>query len=495
MNTTILQLENHDTLVSIRDRMDWAKTPRILLVWPPQSRVPLKPVELTLLQRHAAALGAELGLVVTQGDMRRAARGLGLPVFKKVADAQRSAWETGEASPVLPPAPRNPVDVRAMRNALPEDPLGRLSSIQRLGFFSAGVLAMLLVLLVFFPSAELRLHLPEQTQRISIPVTASAEYSRLTIAGELPVQTLTVTVQGSDRVKSSGQVTVPGQAAMVNVTITNLTEQVVFVPAGTILLTRSQPAVRFGVMQDVSLQPGEALDVPVRAVNAGAAGNVPPGTIVAFEGPLGLQLTASNALAATGGEDLVRPSPTEADRRALRAQLEQSLLQQARALVERQLRGGDVLIPTSLRVINVLDETYEPAENQPALEATLQLHLEVQASYVSVQALEQLASLGMDATLPDGFLPVPGSLRLEPSTSVFANDLGVARWQLQASRTLRRQVDPEQVVSLVMGKTTWQAAEMLQQTLGLDSPPEIGMTPPGWPWLPWLPVRISVVTQ
>jgi hypothetical protein len=50
------------------------------------------------------------------------------------------------------------------------------------------------------------------------------------------------------------------------------------------------------------------------------------------------------------------------------------------------------------------------------------------------------------------------------------------------------------VISLSLGKTVHAAAGVLQQTYGLESAPEIGMTPPGWPWLPWLPVQIRVVT-
>ncbi len=496
MKTTILQLESHDTLISIRDRMDWAKTPRILLVWPRQGRLALKPVELTLLQRHATGLGAQLGLVVTQWDLRRTAKAMGLPVFKQVADAQRSAWE-GKSPAGLKPIPESHqrVDVRAIRAALPGDPFGGLTPARRLGIFSAGVLAMLLVVLAFMPSAEIRIRPPEQTQQITIPVTASPGVLRVSIAGEIPVQSLTVTVEGSDFIKATGQVTVPSQAAQAVVTLTNITGQDVFVPAGTILLTSGvSPAVRFAVMQDITIEVEQTARVNVQAVNAGASGNVPVGTIVAFEGPLGLQLTARNLEDAQGGTDMIRPAPTANDQRKLRQALEQELLLKARQQVEALLRPGDVLIPTSLRVVNVLSETITPVEGQPALEATLALRLEIQADFVSALALQQLAELGMDATLPAGYAPVPGSLSIDPASSVFTNDEGVARWQLTASRMLRRQINPAEVISLSLGKTVHAAAGVLQQTYGLETTPEIGMMPPGWPWLPWLPVQIRVVT-
>ena len=58
MKTQIITLESHDDLISVRDRLSWAKTPRILLVWPKYEKVTLRQVDLKILQRHAASLGA-----------------------------------------------------------------------------------------------------------------------------------------------------------------------------------------------------------------------------------------------------------------------------------------------------------------------------------------------------------------------------------------------------------------------------------------------------
>src|SRR5215207_7702582 len=61
MKTQIITLESHDDLISVRDRLSWAKTPRILLVWPKYEKVTLRQVDLKILQRHASSLGAQLG--------------------------------------------------------------------------------------------------------------------------------------------------------------------------------------------------------------------------------------------------------------------------------------------------------------------------------------------------------------------------------------------------------------------------------------------------
>ena len=75
MNTHLLALESHDDLISVKDRMSWAKTPRILLIWPKGEKIALRPLDLRILQRHARALGADLGLVTRDPRIRREAGG------------------------------------------------------------------------------------------------------------------------------------------------------------------------------------------------------------------------------------------------------------------------------------------------------------------------------------------------------------------------------------------------------------------------------------
>jgi len=53
VKTQIITLESHDDLISVRDRLSWAKTPRILLVWAKYEKVTLRQVDLKVLQRHA----------------------------------------------------------------------------------------------------------------------------------------------------------------------------------------------------------------------------------------------------------------------------------------------------------------------------------------------------------------------------------------------------------------------------------------------------------
>ena len=116
MKTQIITLESHDDLISVRDRMSWGKSPRILLVWPKFERVTLRPVDLRVLQSHARTLGAELGLVTRIPNVQRDALGFGIPVFGTTAEAQRQAWPPRRIHRFLRLQKATP-NLRAMRSS------------------------------------------------------------------------------------------------------------------------------------------------------------------------------------------------------------------------------------------------------------------------------------------------------------------------------------------------------------------------------------------
>ena len=92
MKTYIINLDPHDDIISARDKMGWAKAERILLVWPERVRLLDRRLDLVLLQRHSAALGAQLGVISRDTEVRYHAPRLGILVFKDLRQAQRSNW-------------------------------------------------------------------------------------------------------------------------------------------------------------------------------------------------------------------------------------------------------------------------------------------------------------------------------------------------------------------------------------------------------------------
>ncbi len=502
MKTILIQLERHDDLISIRDRMAWAKGPRVLLVWPRRGRVGIRPLDLVLLRRHAAAQGAQLGLVTRNQQMRAAARGLNLPCFKSAAEAQKKDWP--ENAPVRPVRRFLRMDLRAARKNLPGNPLEvqAEAGLVRLGIFSLGVLALLAVMLVFVPSARIRIAPPDQVQRTVISVSAAPGVKGAQLSGAVPMQILSETLEMTDTALATGQINQPEKTAQGRALFTNLTQQTVSVPAGTVLLTRDQPPVAFVTQAAAEIPVGKkaAQLVDLRAVQPGSAANVPAGAIGAFEGPLGLTLQVTNPEPTSGGSDLLVSAPAEQDWAALRARLLGNLERQARVDFSNQAStpqdggrvAGNLLLPSTFRQVKILAESASPAPGQPGAKLTLTLKVEYACAYLAESDLEALAALVLDAALPAGSVPAPGTLQLK-SVSELAPAQESIHWQMQAERQVRQAITPEQIIPLVTGKTAQQAEILLVKTFGLKETPEISILPIWWPWLPFLPMQITVV--
>ncbi|HEX9386666.1 MAG TPA: hypothetical protein VF918_10145, partial [Anaerolineales bacterium] len=173
MKTQIITLESHDDLISVRDRMSWAKTPRILLVWPKYEKVTLRQVDLKVLQRHALSLGAQLGLVTRARRVREDAEALKIPVFESTGQAQRVAWPKPRRRKLAHHAPRK--DLREQREqVLSEEKQWRTHPVTRVGAFLLGVSSVLILVALFIPRAQVILQPKSKIQSIVLPVTASS---------------------------------------------------------------------------------------------------------------------------------------------------------------------------------------------------------------------------------------------------------------------------------------------------------------------------------
>ncbi len=93
----IIYLDPTDDILSIRDRLNLAAARRVLLVLPPYSNVLRSRVDLRLVQRQAEQLQLEVALVTRDGELRREAREVGLPVFASADQGRkRKRWRRHE---------------------------------------------------------------------------------------------------------------------------------------------------------------------------------------------------------------------------------------------------------------------------------------------------------------------------------------------------------------------------------------------------------------
>src|ERR1051325_3759412 len=226
MKTQIITLESHDDLISVRDRMSWAKTPRILLVWPKYEKVTLRQVDLKVLQRHATSLGAQLGLVTRTRRVRNDAEALKIPVFESAGQAQRVAWPKPRHRRWMPRPPRRDLREKREEVSVREEPW-RTHPATRVGAFIVGVFSVLVLVALFIPSVQITLHPKAQLQSLTLPVTSSPSAKSVFITGSIPVHEKRLLMEGEQTVAVTGENVTPQAKAKGTVEFHNLTKQAV----------------------------------------------------------------------------------------------------------------------------------------------------------------------------------------------------------------------------------------------------------------------------
>lgn len=502
MKTTILQLEAHDDIISTRDKMAWSKTPRIVLVWPRRGTILQRKIDLVLLKRRAEQLGAQVALVTRDPQVLPFAHEVGIPVFANTRQAQRRPWVRKppattfrrKARPVLTGGTLRKEKAQLAASA---NPLWQRQGI-RLIIFLAGILAVLALAVFFYPTAQVRIDPARTTQTLSLPLRASPEFTAVTTSGDIPARLARLSVQGSAQQPTSGMTPAANTFAGGSVRFTNLTTQVVRLPAGLVVRTLDDPPVGFQLRETVEVPAGVGLtvDADVRAQLPGSAGNVPAGSIAAINAEQGLNVKVTNLEALTGGTERLSRSPSAADLNELRSTLLASLRNQALEQFQHTVTEGEQVLLESVLVANTVSEKAAPQVSQPGDLLTLQMTVEFQALVVNSADIEQVARAGLDANLPKGFRPLAGTLSIQPGdTMALETDGKALRWQVRAERAVEAGWSEEVVIQKVLGRSLPDAAAELQRSLALQSAPQIQISPSFWRRLPFLPFRITVVTQ
>jgi hypothetical protein len=492
MKTHVIQIGPHDDVISVRDQMTWAKTPRILLVVPPGIPILNRKLDLQLLKRHASRLGAKLALVAEQKGLIQSAQGLGISVFPTVSSAQTSEWEN-KPEPIAESPDSHPLKVfetRVKPNQTGNVWKGGRSL--RLWVFSLSVLAILALPVVFVPSVQIHLS-PETTlQNASIPVNASDTLDKVYITGSIPARVVFTQLDGNQMVEVTGTVNIPDQSATGVVQFRNLTTGVVGVPAGTIIGTRDIPSIRFSTTQDAIIPAGvgKTADVPVSAMEPGSDGNLPANSLVSMEGDLGASLAVTNTNPTIGGTNQTAPIQTAEDRSRVQTLLVQDLLDRCGELLSSMISSDDLAFPDTMSISRILSEAYFPPPDQAGGTLSLSLSLQCQETYVALTDLEDLSRMVLDASLPVGYEPVSTAITIPRPEEFQVLEGGTLHWDMVVQRVIRASINPFNAALAIIGSNRAEAAGKLVGKFLLNTAPVIRLKPSWWPWLPLLPMQI-----
>ena len=492
MKTQIITLESHDDLISVRDRLSWAKTQRILLVWPKHEKIMLRQVDLKVLQRHASSLGAQLGLVTRQRRIRADAEALGLPVFASTGEAQKVAWPKLQQTRLQKKVPDKTLrekreQIQVKEAAWREHPVARIS------IFLVGVLSVIALAALFIPRAQVKLKPVRQTQSIVIPVIANPSVNSVFITGSIPAREQQVIVEGVQKVLVSGEGVVPQSKASGIVIFRSLTQDEVTIPAGTVV--RSDE-VRFVTIEEglVEAGAGKTIEIPVEAIEGGISGNLDAETIDTVDGRLGLSLSVTNPDPMEGGRERASVQATEVDRARAKELLLKSLESDARASLLDEFNSEDVFFAETLTLSQIISENYDLPSGAAGSQLTLTMQVEFSIQYAIASDLSELAALALNASLPPGFVPASDTVTFESVTDPTLDE-DTMHWKMRSEQELIQQVNTAYVTQLIQGLGSSVAQSRLDDNLPLLSKPKVSLNPSWWPWVPIVPFRIEVVTE
>ncbi|HEY61297.1 MAG TPA: hypothetical protein G4N95_01465 [Anaerolineae bacterium] len=502
MKTQIIQLESHDDVDSVKDKMNWSQTPRILLVWLDHGNVLTSKLDLLFLLRYAEKLGGQLAVVSHNPIIKSNAKDLGIPLFNNTKSAQIASWRKPKSlltkfvfiSKVLRLKQKNrteQIDGLSKYVHKPSQKLLKHWAI-RLSIFTLGVLSVIAIVAFLMPKAEIQITPNTVEQEIILDITADTNIKEPNINGIVPASWYPITVEGRYQIPTTGTTKIPSEYSRGMVTFTNLTENTIFIPKGTIVTTLGESVIRFETSEDASVtKENPKVKVPIKAIRPGIEGNVDKETINAIEGSLGLNLVVNNLQPTDQGAFEIFSSPTAADRAKLYQELSATMQETAKKEISTNLNDGDILLTPYPILEKDIQVIYSPASESPSEYLELKLRQEYKALIADYHNIRALATMTLNSNIPENHTAITGTLTIEDLTTPVLYDHEIAKWQIRVSRKLEKPIDTTQATKICLGLPIDQAIDKLNDNFSLKGTPIIRMSPSWWPRMPFVPFRIT----
>lgn len=496
MKTTVIQLETHDDVVSIRDKMAWQSCQRMILVWPKRGKLLRDAIDLSLIKRTAGSLGSELALVCHHPVILEDATVVGVPVFASIPAAEKGDW--GRVKPPLSEKrfPKGEAAITRQRDALKFKTIGGVSRLETRIISLILSLASIAALAIYLlPSASITLYPVLSPQSVTIPIQASPEFSGANPSGNIHSDLTSAELSGELSRPGSGVTSIPVEKATGVVVFTNLTDHTVLLPAGSYLNSGTpETPLEFILTKDVTLAAenrSTALGY-VEAVETGVEGNLRSGDPITLVGQMALLVATSIDQDFQGGSSLETTSPADADYFALKTQLLKELENQALSVLRSQLEQDEVIIDPTLEVEEILLEEQVNPPGKPADSALLRMTVRFKAAVYNKTDLDAIASVVLDGNLPDGMMASADGIHIETIKDYSITSEGVAVWMIRASRLMLPVWASEDIASQIAGQKVEVVKPMIEAVMPQLKPAEIKGILFGWPWMPFMPTRIRI---
>ncbi len=503
MKEQIIPLEPHDDVTSVRDKLGWTRAPRVLLVFPDDSGAHIlhNRLDLVLLQREATRRRAQLALITRDPVVAEHARDMGIACFRSIADSHKRYWHTARARIRVERADKAALDPSlaeaATRLRGPDSMLSdRTRRTVALIVFGVTLAMLLLGLYMVAPGATIHLTPAANQVNVTTTVTADPTVSLVdTSDSVIPARTIGIEAEGSTTIETSGTTLVPSTKARGIALFTNLLPEQVTIPAGTVVRTSAAQPVRFATLEDVTLagKIGDTIEVTIEALEPGFTGNLPGNRINEIEGPLSTRLAVTNADPTRGGDASEVRAVSQDDMDRVRALLLQQLQQRAYADMQTRLLEQTEFLPLeSLQVVLVQSETYSGYVGEVQQQLSLSMHVTVQGEAIDERQARQIVYARLADKVGTGYQIGSGSLVFRRGEVTQIDDQRRITFVMQGAGDVSTAIDPAHVQALVRGKKVHDALTLLDREYPLAELPRIDTWPGFWPWMPALPLRITV---
>jgi hypothetical protein len=510
---SVIELQPHDDLSSLRHRLAWADGKRVVLALPWDMRFLSRGLDFDLLRREVEWNQLAVAIVSPDPERRQLARRHGFPAFASVSEAQGARkWRSHSAQQVQPP-PQHWYDAEISLYPRPVRPRIRWIRGIGVGLRIAAFLLVLAIVLasayVIVPSGSMTLVPAGREFAIIVPVsviptdTGSAGEIDL-VARTIPAWWVGIEIEGHAEVETTGVMGVISGRATGTVLFTNLLTQDYVVPVGTVVRTSSTSyPIRFRTTAEVAVPAAGQASAPVESLDEGA-GNVAAFEINQVEGVAAYALRVTNPEATSGAEIREARTVAQADYDRLRIQLMRQLLDQAYTQIEASnlVESTEMLLRESLRIEAAPKQAYNRFIGEQADKVGLDMRVLVRGLKVDVGNARAVAYNALVRSLPPGHQLVDARYDLG---EVAEEDVGPGLYTffVTARGYAAAALDPGAAVELVRGQRVGVARERLQAAFPLAEAPRITIWPE-WPaglkWLERMPllvvrIRVQVVPQ
>ena len=499
-----------DDIISIKDQVIRAERDRILLIVPNRFSNRLSRIDLVLIKRSAQKSNKELAIVTGGIKLRSLAHSLFIPTFRseEEAKAEQRGWRVGRRPVSVVGVNQRELDEISLhferRANLVRKRMGKPDWTVWLSRYGI-ILAIFIISALTFvgivytiPGATVRLQPESNEIRVSRAVTADINQSETSFTEAIiPARLISVTVSWQTEMRPTGSVETANVLSRGRVLFTNNLDQVVVIPAGTVVRSNGAGSPAFQTVSTVTAPGiiGGSVEVGIVALQAGPIGNVPAGSIQTIEDSLAIQLTVSNPVETAGGAAEPVLGVSQADVEQIRAEVQGVIETVAQSRFESRLRQNEFIAVESVKIDSMLSETFSHSLGQAA--DVFSLRSEAIVTGIAINPIpgndivytELIRSIDPDVVLN------PSSFRFQTPRVVAVEEPGLVRLEMVATGVVSPKLELDHLLDDVAGQEINAAMSYLDAVLPLATEPSARVVPNWFDRLPYLATRIEPVIE